>query len=353
MLCARHCKMGLPVFLVATSPFCFSLPAEAQPVAETLQPDKVNVGRVYVGATVEASMRILFKGDDLAGLRVAAEAPPFSRVTRTDLGTQKYGSGERIFCDVWLSFDTRQPGLYRDTIEVKVGPTQVAVPVAGEVLEAKPGLRRILIAETPFQRFSTADSSHFEPWLKLVESAGLNANYLEVDRESPVLRDVDLSRFDVVLLAGTGVIYAQESDYQKLKTFVYRGGRLIVTANCFFRNTVEKANEFVTHYGLRMNDDDSNLVDVDAAGIVSHPLTKDVRALRFHRASPVVVEAPDRARILVQVPSMPAAGYVAVARAGKGEVVVLGESLWWSWMSSQLTDGADNEVLLKNLLVER
>jgi hypothetical protein len=327
--------------------------AVGQPVFDKLQPDKLNVGTIYVGATVEASVRLFFKGGDATRLRVSTQAPPFVAVTQTSLGTENYGMADFIFCDVFVSFDTREPGAFNDAIEIKVGETQVAVPVAREVSEAGSGLTRVLIAETPIQRFSTMDASVFDPWLALVKSAKLDVSYLEVDRQNPVLRDVELSKFDIVLLAGEGVIRAQEGDFRKLKTFVYRGGRLIVTANAFFRNTVEKANEFVTHYGLKVNDVDSNLIGVGADCIVTHPLTTGVRALKFHRASPVVAQAKDRATVLVRTPSDPEAGYVAVARAGKGDVVVLGESLWWSWTSSQLTAGADNEILLKNLLVRR
>ena len=338
--------------LAALAVFFCTRPAPAQPILDRLQPGKLNVGTIYVSSTVEASVRLLFKGDDPTKLRVATRPPPFMNVTQTNLGTQNQGNlGTYIFCDVFVSFETRDPGAFSDSIEVKVGETRVAVPVACEVLEIGPGLTRVLIVDTPFQRFSTMDATAFDPWLALVKSAKLNVSYLESDRETPVLRDIDLSKFDVVLLAGGGVINAHESDYRKLKTFVYYGGRLVVTANAFFRNTVEKANEFVTHYGLRLSDVDSNLIDVNSTGIVRHPLTAGVRALKFHRASPVVAQAKDRATVLVQAPAEPEAGFLAVARAGKGEVVVLGESLWWSWMSSQLTSGADNEILLKNLLI--
>jgi hypothetical protein len=42
---------------------------------------------------------------------------------------------------------------------------------------------------------------------------------------------------------------------------------------------------------------------------------------------------------------------VASAKAGKGEVVALGESLWWHWVTDKQAAGADNARLLRSLLV--
>jgi hypothetical protein len=41
---------------------------------------------------------------------------------------------------------------------------------------------------------------------------------------------------------------------------------------------------------------------------------------------------------------------VAIARFGKGELVVPGTSLWWNWIASEQESGADNGRLQQNLL---
>jgi hypothetical protein len=77
-----------------------------------------------------------------------------------------------------------------------------------------------------------------------------------------------------------------------------------------------------------------------------------IGSARFYRASPVEVTDAKRARVLVKAEGVgsPEAGFVAVANAGKGEVVVLGESLWWSWVTAEYAKGKDNAKLLRFLL---
>src|SRR5579859_2966810 len=74
---------------------------QAQPADGQWQPDRVSLGTVYVGAMVEASVRVLIRGEDSAGVETRVSPPPFLRVTQTRIGTQTYGnSGTFIYCDV-------------------------------------------------------------------------------------------------------------------------------------------------------------------------------------------------------------------------------------------------------------
>jgi hypothetical protein len=41
---------------------------------------------------------------------------------------------------------------------------------------------------------------------------------------------------------------------------------------------------------------------------------------------------------------------VEAAKAGKGEVVALGQALWWSWIDTKQAKRADNAKLLRLLL---
>ena len=83
----------------------------AQPEDGKAQPDRITLGTVHVGATVEASVRVLIRGDDTTGIEVKIAPPPFLRVTQTRLGTQTYGNlGTFIFCDVFVSLNTAQAG---------------------------------------------------------------------------------------------------------------------------------------------------------------------------------------------------------------------------------------------------
>jgi len=237
-------------------------------------------------------------------------------------------------------------------------PLNAIVPVTASILEQEAGLSRALIVETPFRRHSTSDASIFDPWLELVKSAKLDVHYLEIDRTLPLLRNLDLSNFDVVLLGGGALPFARERDFEKLKTFVHSGGRVIMTANHFMMGSVAKVNELVVPFGLRMTDTEpapkrnDPAIEIEAADIAKHDLTAGVGTLKFHRPSPVAVEDEQRGTILVAAPPYPDAGFVAVAQVDRGQVVVVGVSLWWNWISSQKESGADNARLLQNLLTK-
>jgi hypothetical protein len=334
-----------------------SSPAAAQPAAAKSQPDRLTLGRVFVDATVEASVRVMVKGADTAGVEVRTKPPEFLKVTETRLATQTYGQlGTFVVYDVLVSVDTQNAGDFRGKLKVSIGDQDVEVPVDVKILDQEPDLRRVLVVETPFHRFSTGDATLFEPWLELVKSARLDVHYLEVDHGRPVLRDLDLSKFDVVLLAGDGLMSARENDFERLRTFVSDGGRVILAANHFFVGTVEKANEFLASFGLRMSDVETpgiNLYQVDGEEIAEDPLTAGVESLRFFRPSPVAVEDQDKGKVLVGAPPYPDEGFVAVANAESGQVVALGMSLWWNWIASPQEAESDNAKLLKNLLSKR
>jgi hypothetical protein len=334
--------------------FCSSH-ALAQPVVGDFQPDQLSLGTIRVGATVEASVRIFGAGSETAGISVKTQPPRFVRVTQTQLATQEYGNlGRFVVCDVMVSLDTSRAGEFSGKIKVQIGEIEIEVPVAASILEPQAGLSRVLIVESPFNRFSTSDSSIFDNWLNLVKSAKLDVHYLEADGARPVLRNLNLSIFDVVLLADTGLHFAREADFAKLKDFVAGGGRVVIAANHFMSGSVAKANEFVVPFGLKMTDTEpqgaSNVFEVEGEEILRHRLTAGVDILRFHRPSPVAVQDKKKGKILVAAPAYPDAGIVAVADAAKGQVVVLGISLWWNWIASKDEAGADNARLLRNLL---
>jgi hypothetical protein len=124
--------------------------------------------------------------------------------------------------------------------------------------------------------------------------------------------------------------------------------------------SVKKANEVFSGYGIEMRDEEAGfggMTDVTVKGTdLDQALDiNGVKAARFFRASPVAVTDPTAGRVLVKAAGVgqPGAGFVALAKAGKGEVVALGQSLWWNWISGSRSDGADNAKLLRWLLIRR
>ncbi len=336
--------MLFAILLLAVGP----VKSRAQRDAKTIQPDRVDFGLVRVGSTVEGSIRVLA---DRARLKVTGPKSVKAEVLEEKAG-RLGGEGGKTWCEIGISIDTSQAANVDEELTIEVADGQVAVPVMAVVKERR-GQRRLLVVETPFDSTSTSDASLFDPWRKLVGDADLDVSYLLVDRDKPVLRELDLSPYDTILLGEGGVYWAKEKDIGRLKDYLLDGGRLVVTANRFFRETPARANKITAKYGLEMLDIEDGReisVGVTPPGIVPHPLTKDVRRLNFFRPSPISTRDAMNAKILVSAVHTDGAGLVAVARAGKGEVIMLGQSLWWNWISHSRAGTSQNAVLLRNLL---
>jgi hypothetical protein len=333
--------------------------ALAQVALDTVQPDRLTLGEVYVGSTVEASVRLFFADTDSSDARLLVKPPQTIRVKWSEVGKQSYGSsGTFKVCDICVAVDTKAPGRRTGTILVKLGDSHNSIPVDVTILPADLGRTKVLVVATPIQRFSSSSAKTFEPWLNIVKSARLNVSSLDARRNEPVLHDPDLSDYDVILVGCDGLYWLSDGEIEKLQEFVRHGGRLIVPANFFYRGTVERANKILKPFGLSMSDSESPGLggeEVKPPQITADPLTKGVRSLKFLRPSPIfLADKADRARarILVAKRSDPSQGYLAVAKAGKGEVIALGISLWWNWIASDTEHGADNALLLQNLLTK-
>jgi hypothetical protein len=218
----------------------------------------------------------------------------------------------------------------------------------------------VLMVETPFQKYSTDDGGMFKPWTDLVAKSPLDVSYLLVHKDKPVLRDLDLSKFDCVFLDGSGLFHLTEGDLKRVRQYAEGGGRVVVTANAFMVGSVPKANAVLADYGIEMRDTEARGVgrnDVTIGkGELHERLAKDgIETVTFFRASPIRVTDEKRGRVMVPASGVgePGDGFVAAAAAGKGEVIAIGQSLWWSWISEARAKGADNAKLLRWLLVPR
>jgi hypothetical protein len=338
--------------ILASGVISLYLPTD-QAAAAQIQPNALKFGSVRVGATVEGSVRIFRETANSSGLAIKVEPPAFVRVEDMKVGSQDFGGDIRGFCDVTLSIDTERAGDYSGEVRVEIGRDRFAIPVSVTVRPQMPNLTRVLVVETPFDKFSTADATRFNPWLDLLTAGHFDVHYLASHRGMPVLRKIDLAKIDVVLLGMEGLLGLQDSDIKSLKDFMNGGGRTILAANAFFVGTVAKANELLVPNGLRMQDTETRghrEFDLGAADITDHALTEGVKTLYFHRPSPVEVTDKLRGKVLVAAPGYAGAGFVAVARAGQGEVIALGESLWWNWLAGDKPANSDNAVFLSNLL---
>jgi hypothetical protein len=323
-------------------------------------PDRLPLGTVSVGATVEASFLVYEKTDDPKKLSLTVEAPPFVTVLEKSVIDRDIFDGDDWVKGagglVLIRIDTGKAGNFQGEVQVKLGTVTARVPVSVVVTPPEPAAVKMLVVESPFVAFATSDASVFKDWTDLVAEAKWDVSYLTVAQGKLVFRDLDLSRFDVVLLSPGGLLEGSADDVKRVRAFVEGGGRLVVAANRFYVGSVEAANKVVEGYGLKMLDAEAPNEHIEAIldrkAFGPEIIKAGIGSARFYRASSVAVTDAKRARILVKAAGVggPEDGFVATAKAGKGEVVVLGQSLWWNWMSAEQARGTDNARLLRLLL---
>lgn len=329
----------------------------AESVAGKSQPDRLDFGPVRRDATVEGSILVFTDAEESTELTCDAQPPPFVKITNVQRGTaaDREGGTKSAFY-VHVAVSTERIGEHAGTIAVEVGPQKTTIPVKVKVLAPDASATRALIVSTPFSCSSTGDALVFDPWLRLVESAKLDPHYLDVVGNQRVLRQLDLSKYDVILLSEYGLLRLLDSDIAKLKQFVNDGGRLLVCANHFFRGTVDMANKLLDSAGLRMTDTEASVINNSFAlsgnDIVKDPLTKAVRRVKCFRPSPTAVTDKSKGRILVNAPPHPGEGFLAAGRHGKGQIIALGQSLWWNWIGDTRYNDCDNRQLLLNLVAK-
>jgi hypothetical protein len=336
------------------------VPSVALAQASTHMPDRLPLGTVCVGATVEASFVVYENGKDPAKVPLTVEAPKFVKVLDMSVIERDFLENKKLVKGVGgvvtVGIDTSKPGTLEGEIKVKLGTRTAKVPVSVVVKPAEPDAVRILVVESPFHWTATDDASLFKAWTDLVADARWDVSYLIVNRGKPAFRDLDLSKFGVVLLDAGGLFDLTAAEVKQVRAFVEAGGRLVLTANAFYVGSVEKANAVLDGYGLKMVDAEATgaaaevIVDSEAFG--PELVKAGIKSARFYRASPVAVTAGKEGRVLVKGAwvGRPEDGFVAAAKAGKGEVLALGESLWWNWISGSAAMGTDNAKVLRYIL---
>ena len=89
---------------------------------------------------------------------------------------------------------------------------------------------------------------------------------------------------------------------------------------------------------------------IEGESIQLDPLTHEVEAVVFSRATLLRLTEGSRGKILLYDSESPDQGFAAVSRDG-GEAIALGPSLLFNWMGEK-ANGADNTLFLRNLLAE-
>jgi hypothetical protein len=330
--------------------------ARGQPMSGQVQPDRIAFGNVHTGATVEASFVVFERGDDKR-IKFEVTAPRGVRVIGKSIDTQEYGPGNKfVRGSVEIAIDTSAPGEVNGDVAIHFGQQTVKEPVSATVKPRRAGLLRLLVVETPFARYSTQDGRMFDAWSGLVKAAAWDVSYLVTTPGKAALRDLDLAPFDTILLGDSGLYYLTPADVKRVRAFAEGGGRVVVTANAFFRGTTEKANAVLAGYGIEVQDTESRTgqakVSLGKDDLDPQLVKAGVATAHFFRASPVALTGGKGGRVLAKAVGVgnPEDGFAAMARAGKGEVIALGESLWWLWITPDRDPSGGNARLLRWLL---
>jgi hypothetical protein len=120
---------------------------------------------------------------------------------------------------VEFALDNTKVGEFAGHVAIELNATSARVPVSASVEPRRPGLLRVLVGETPFERFSTGDGGDFRQWTNLVAGAPWDMSYLLAHRDRPVLRDLKLSEFGAVLLGPEGLCGLTPADVKRVRAF--------------------------------------------------------------------------------------------------------------------------------------
>ena len=288
----------------------------------------VDLGPLAVGAIVEGSFGVYW--DDAALAKATAVATPPKGVRVLRLTTQTYV--ERAMTTVEFAVDTADPGVLDGVFDLRCGTEAASVPMRAEVRAATPGGSRVLVAQTPFETFSSDDPETFAAWRQIVAGARLDVDYRLVQAGRSTFDVGALSRVDVVLAGENALLDLDDLQVAKLQGFVCGGGRLIVCANAFYVGTVRGANRIAEAFDLEILDRESTGSGrVDAAGLARHPLTVGIDTIEVSRPSPVKLGDSAFVVGLATCATPSEQPFVAMATtASGGEIVVIGDSMWWN-----------------------
>jgi len=338
----------------------FSATSAAQPTSGQVQPDRLDFGTVYRGALLEGSFLVYEAGTD-TNIKFEIDAPPTIQIIQKSKDTNQYGPGKDLVRGtVELAIMTNQVGEFKEEVKVTMGKTQFKISIQASIKPARYGLKRILIAESALNCYATSHAEDLNNWRTLANQAFLDVSYVNVSRDKSVLRDIDLKKYDSVLLAGTGLYYLNQDDIKRVKTYVEGGGSLVLAANYFFRGTVKSANDVLADTGMEFQDIEARHPDVQRVTLGIKDIDAElqlfgVKSLEFFRGSPIAITDKGKAKVLVKTYGVgqPEDGFVVMTKVGKGRILALGTSLWWHWITPGEAGGTDNAKLLEWLLVSK
>lgn len=279
-------------------------------LGSSISPPWFDFGKVYIDSKVDASCKI----DD--GEIIDINSKP-SWIVINHLSTDWVG----------FSVDTSSIGDYSGTLIIETTAGDINVDVKITIRSTPVPTAKMLVVDTPFDRYSTSTPETFKTMTDVMDSGLVNVSYVSTEN----LGDHNLSvmnfeDYDVVLLAQGGLSYVQANvDY--LKDYVNNGGCLIVCADSFWSTSIENANLILNDFDLSIRDEEYGY-EVLITDFAHHPITSGVSQLRLLRPSPVEALSTE-VTILAHPSGAPENEGVLAVSGQKGKIMALGNSLWW------------------------
>lgn len=231
-----------------------SLLAQVRPAPA--QAPSLPLGTVYVGSIVEATLTLRQETTE-ADPKLEVTAPPFVQVLKQETFLENRGKKRFVRGVLTLAVDTSKPSQWGATLGVTLAKNRTQIPISVSVQAPRQGLTRVLVVESPFQAGATNTAPDFPSWTTFVQKNSLNVSYLMLDANRPVLRDLDLSYFDFVILTADAAASAQEIDWHRLMQFAEHGGRVTMESPPFCKEFNAFANLLLGQVGLQACDNDS------------------------------------------------------------------------------------------------
>ncbi|MEQ1632400.1 MAG: hypothetical protein ABL997_08505 [Planctomycetota bacterium] len=322
------------------------------------QPSDFDFGVLPVRASAEAAVLVFWNAGTKSTHPVVIEAPPYVEVTSFHTTAD-----ERTGVRTTLAFTLKpsQPGALQGRIQLCLDDRRVDVAIAATAVPQNQLLTPVLIANSPFDAWSTVDSRALQPWREVVAKAQIAVDYvLRPDGQGDLLPVDRLERCEVLLVDADATRQLSQRDRDRLSGFVCGGGRLVVPASAFQIGSVARANVLIEPFGLTMDDREPWAVPggflFEGESIAQHPWTEGVHHLRAHRASPTRAVRGQRGLVLAGTTTTDGEmlAFLTVVRTPRGgEVVVLGESMWWTWPGrSECNARMLGTLLTRNTVVE-
>jgi hypothetical protein len=346
---------------------CFSCSwAVAQPEKGSVNPTRIDLGTVYTGSIIEGSFCQKASGGD-PNIPFEIVPPPFVKILKKSQDSaylseksRSLGAADSIEATAIFALDTSKAGKFEGAFQVALGTTKVTIPITATIEPGSPERKRVLITFSPFLAGNAPSPDHFKPWTELAAKQQWDVSLLANDPAKRVFRQIDLTKYDTVFLAGDALSTASAREWKRLNQYVESGGRLVMETSRFWGNSVDLANQFLGDKGLRVRNHESEgdlnkTIVITRENIDASVSPNAVSQLRFMRVTPIEVLNTVDGKVLVKAVGIDEknVGLVVRARYGKGEVIVTGQPLWWNWIGPQWSKGADNDKMLAWMLTPR